>query len=348
MFADEEEFARYCDLFPTDHSVQSYVRWLAIIQWDRKPWVDKQVLHRRSEHLKTFRALKSLILRGITNGSMQGYGPVEALAEGFETIAPQTKTMKLVQWKVSPITLIEFICRFPSLDNLVVEDMHYVVGLQDRKHPFRSPRFAGRFRFTDSKGRGPSEKFLCLLSRLPLGFREISIDVGFSGAPDPIIMILEKCSPVLVKARLYYGYHPGMATAFLSFYGRIVNQSSTTVTNFLGSTIREINASFPELRELTLRPDVEDAGIVDDLALKLLSVISSPHLSHVTLDHTVPHSFDQTETNKWREVDRTMFKLTQRIGRKVSFSWHFPHEVTDVERVVRPWKELTVWELCVS
>ena len=105
---------------------------------------------------------------------------------------------------------------------------------------------------------------------------------------------------------------------------------------FLGVAIREINASFPELRELTLKPDLEYAGIVDGFALKLLSVISSPHLSHVTLDHTAPYSFGLADTNKWHEADRTMFELTQRIGRRVSFSWYFAYAAEDVERTIRP------------
>jgi len=234
------------------------------------------------------------------------------------------------------MTLIEFICRFPSLDNLVVEDAHYLVGLPDWKRPSKSPRFGGRFEFTDSNGHGSAEKLLRLLSGLPLGFREISIDAGFTGTPDPIIAILEKCSPVLVRTSLCYRYQSGMATVFLSFTAESLTKRSTTVTNFLGATIREINASFPELRELTLKPDLEEAGMVEDLALKLLPVISSPHLSHVTLDHTAPYSFGPTDTNKWREADRTMFKLTQRIDRKVSFCWYFSYEAADVERIILP------------
>jgi hypothetical protein len=106
--------------------------------------------------------------------------------------------------------------------------------------------------------------------------------------------------------------------------------------DYPGAAIREINASFPELRELTLEPELEYAGIVDDLAMKLLSVISSPHLSHVVLDHTTPYEFDLADTNKWREADRTMFELTQRIGRKVAFSWYFPYAAGDVEPTFRP------------
>ena len=157
-----------------------------------------------------FRTLECLILAGITNGSSRGFDVIEALADGFRAAAPSIKTIKLVHWKVSPTTLIEFICRFPSLDTLVVEDMNYLVGLPDWKRPSKFPRFAGRFEFSDSNG--SAEKFLRHLSRLPLGFREISIDAGFSGDPDPVVTILEKCSPVLARASLYYAYPPGMVT----------------------------------------------------------------------------------------------------------------------------------------
>ena len=75
---------------------------------------------------------------------------------------------------------------------------------------------------------------------------------------------------------------------------------------------------------------------MDKFALKLLSVISSPHLSHVTLDHTAPYSFGLADTNKWREADRTMLELTRRIGRRVLFSWYFAYAVEDVERTIRP------------
>ena len=113
------------------------------------------------------------------------------------------------------------------------------------------------------------------------------------------------------------------------------------MTNFLGANIREINASFPELHELSLKPDPKYAGIVDDLALKFLSVISSPHLSRVTLDHTAPYSFGVADANKWREADRTMFELTKRTGRKVAFNWHFAYNVEDAERIIRPLLEIT-------
>ena len=336
VFTTAQVFARYCDLFPTNHSVQPYVRGVAITQWNRQPWINNQVLHYGLEHLKAFRSLESLILAGITNGPTQSGNTIKALADGFEVVAPSIKTVKLVHWKVSPAGLIEFICRFPSLDNLVVEDVDYLVGLPDWKRPSKFPRFAGRFEFTDSGGRGSAEKFLRLLSRLPLSFREVSIDAGFSGAPEPIITILEKCSLVLVKASLYYGYRSGMATVFLFFLVKALTKHSITAMHFLGATIREINALFPELCELTLKPDPEYAGTVDDLALKLLSVISSPQLSRVTLDHTAPRSFGLADAKKWREADRTMFELTQRVGRKVTFNWYFACGVEDVERFIRP------------
>lgn len=337
VFTTAEVFAKYCDLFPTGHSVQSYIRGVAVIQWNRQPWVNKQALHCGLEHLKTFRSLESLILAGITNGSTQNGNAIEALADGFGEVAPSIKTVKLVHWKVSPTALIEFICRFPSLDNLVVEDMDYLVGLPDWKRPFKFPRFAGRFEFTDSYGHGSAEKFLRLLSRLPLSFREISIDAGFSGAPDPIIAILEKCSLVLVRASLYYGYRSGMGTVILYSLTELLTKKHYIIAAYFPeATIREINASFPELRELTLKPDPKYAGTVDDLALKLLSVISSLQLSHVTLDHTAPHSFGLADPTKWREADRTMFELARRTGRKVAFSWYFPHGVEDVERIIRP------------
>lgn len=220
IFPSAQTFASYCNLFPTNHEVHSYVRGVAILQWNRQPWVNKQALHRGLEHLRAFRALEALILAGIINGSTCDSNAIEALADGFEVVAPSIKTVKLVHWKASPTALIEFICRFPSLDNLVVEDVDYLIGLPDWKHPSKFPRFAGRFEFTDGYGRGSAEKFLRLLSRLPLGFREISIDAGFSGAPDPIITILEKCSPTLVRASLYYGYRRGMAAVFLSWRDR--------------------------------------------------------------------------------------------------------------------------------
>ena len=203
---------RYCDLFPTNHIVHSYVRGLVIIQWVHDPWVSRRTLHCGLEHPKIFRALESLILAGITNGSARSFDAIEALADGFRVAAPSIKTIKLVHWKVSPTTLIEFICRFPSLDTLVIEDMDYLVGLPDWKRPLNFPPFAGRFDFSDSNGHGSAEKFLRHLSRLPLGFREISINAGFSGAPDPVIAILENCSPVLAKASLYYACPPGMVT----------------------------------------------------------------------------------------------------------------------------------------
>jgi len=210
VFPAADRLARYCDLFPTNHIVHSYVRGLAIIQWNRDPWVSKRALHCGLDHLGIFRALKSLILAGITNGTARGFDAIEALADGFRVAAPSIKTIKLVHWKVSPTALIEFICRFPSLDTLVVEDMDYLVGLPDWKRPSKFPRFTGRLEFSDSNGHGSAEKFLRHLSRLPLGFREISIDAGFSGAPDPIITILEKCSPVLARASLYYACPPGI------------------------------------------------------------------------------------------------------------------------------------------
>ena len=106
--------------------------------------------------------------------------------------------------------------------------------------------------------------------------------------------------------------------------------------NCLGATIREINASFPELRGLTLKPELEYAGVVDDLAMKILSVISSHRLSHVVLDHTTTYEFGLTDTNKWREANRTMFELTQRIDREIAFSWYFPYAAGDVELTFQP------------
>jgi hypothetical protein len=215
VFMTAQQFARYCNLFPTDHRVQSYIRGVALVQRRREPWVTKQVLHHGLEHLNVFRALESLILDGITNGSMQSCSAIEALANDFETAAPSVKSLKLVHWRVSPIPLVEFICRFPSLDNLIVKDMAFLVGLPDWNRPSKFPPFAGRLESNDRNGHNSTGRFLRLLSRLPLGFREISIrGADFPGALDPIITILEKCSPVLVKVSLHYGYQLGMSTFF--------------------------------------------------------------------------------------------------------------------------------------
>ena len=330
VFPTADRLAKYCDMFPTNHIVHSYVRGLAIIQWNRDPWIGRRALRCGLEHLQNFRALESLILAGITNGSARGFDAIEALADGLRVAAPSIKTLKLVHWKVSSTTLIEFICRFPSLDTLVVEDMDYLVGLPGWKRPSKFPPFAGHFEFSNSNGHGSAGKFLRHLSRLPLGFREISIDAG--GAVDPVVAILEKCSPVLARASLYYVYPRGMVLVFLF---RTVEKSVEPLTEFLGVPIREIKASFPELRELTLKPGLQYAGIIDGFALKLLSVISSPHLFRVTLDHSAPYSFGLADTNKWREADRTMFELTQRIGRRVSFNWYFAYAAEDVERTIR-------------
>jgi len=335
-FPTANRLESYCDLFPTDHIVHSYVRGLAIIQWSEQPWVDEPTLRCGLDHLKIFRALESLILVGITNGSAPSCDVIKTLADGFGVAAPSIKAIKLVKWKVSSTALIEFICRFPSLDTLVIEDMEYLIGLQDWKRPSKFPSFAGRFEFLSINGHGSAEKFLRRFSRLSLRFREVSIQPGFYGAPDPVIAILEKCSPVLERANLEYAYPPGVTMVFLSLVVGSLTKCSTAVAEFLGTATREINAPFPELRELTLKPTQEYSGIVDEFALKLLSVISSPHLSHVTLDHTAPYSFGRAETEKWREADRVMFELTQRASRKVFFSWYFAYAVADVERVIRP------------
>ena len=328
-------FARYCALFPAEHGVHSYVRGVTITQPCQRPWVNRQTLLFGLEHINAFRKLESLTLIGITNGSMAGSDTMKALADAFETIAPSIKTMRLFRWRVSPTALVEFICRFPSLDNLAIGDMDYLVGLPGWKYPSAFPPFAGYFEFTDGNGRGPAEKFLRLLSRLPLRFREVSIDVGFSGTPDPLIAILEKCSPVLVKASLYYFYETGMTMVSLLTL-LVLRKYSTTLTDILGTAIREINASFPELRELTLKPDPDHAGVVDELVLKLLSVISSPHLSRVTLDHTAPYDFGQADAEKWHAADRTMFELVQRTGRKVSFTLYFSYCPSYIEPIILP------------
>ena len=301
-----------------------------MVQWIREPWVDKQALHRGLEHLGAFRALESLILAGITNRPIQGCNPVEALADGFETIAPSIKTVKLVHWKVSPMALIEFICRFPSLDNLIIEDTRYLVGLPDWKRPSKFPRFAGRFELTDSNGHGSAERALHLLPGLPLGFRKISIDAGFTGTPDDIIAILEKCSPVLVRASLYYGYRPSMATVPLSFMAEPLPKRSITMTNFLGATIREINASFPELRELILEPDPERRPEPRS-ETSIGHLLPPPLPPHAQSHRSLQFRPNRHETNKRREADRTMFELTQGIGWKVSFSWYFAYGVADIE-----------------
>jgi hypothetical protein len=127
-----------------------------------------------------------------------------------------------------------------------------------------------------------------------------------------------------------------MAAIFPYFLVKSLTKRPTAGTNFLGVIIREISAPFPKLRELTLKPCPEYAGTVDDLAMKLLSVISSPHLSRVALDHTTPYSFGLAVTDKWREADRTMVELTRRIGREVAFSWYFAYAAEDAEPIIRP------------
>ena len=128
--------------------------------------------------------------------------------------ASPIRSIKLVHWKVFPTALIEFICRFPSLGTLAAEGVDYIVGFPDWRRPLKFPRFAGRFVFADSNGHGhgSAEGFLRHLSRLPLGFREISIDVGPSGASDPVITILERCPLVYARASVYHAYPPGIAT----------------------------------------------------------------------------------------------------------------------------------------
>lgn len=80
-----EAFARCCDLFPIDHSLQSCICGL--------------------EH-KAFRVLKPLILASITNRSTERCNTIEVLAVGFETIAPTIKTMELAHWEAFLIVLI--------------------------------------------------------------------------------------------------------------------------------------------------------------------------------------------------------------------------------------------------
>jgi hypothetical protein len=310
-------------MFPVDHSVHSCVRALVITQPPR------EALRSGLEHFKAFRGLESLILADIINRPTEGQNTTEFLAEGFgDTLA--IKSLKLIQWRVSSTTLMEFICRFPSLKDLIIERVDFLLGLPRWKLPSRFPRFTGRLDFVDRDSHGTAEKFLRLLSRLPLAFREISIEAASHGAPDPIITILEKCSPVLANVSLRYVYPPGAAASFCSLSR--VNQPGPPP----GATVRGINASFPELRGLTLRPYPGYAGIVDDLTLKLLSAISSPHLSQVTLDHAASHKLGPLDKNKLHEADRTMFELTQRTGRSVSFGWDFHCNKIWVELAIRP------------
>jgi hypothetical protein len=101
--------------------------------------------------------------------------------------------------------------------------------------------------------------------------------------------------------------------------------------NLTGAAIREINAPFPEVRcEVPLRTEQEYAATVDKLVLKLLSVISSPYLSYVKLGHSFPCMLDLVDTKKRREAERTMFRITQRSGRKVSFDWCFLYDPSSV------------------
>jgi len=204
-------FARYCRLFPPSHAVHSYVRGLAITQWNQDPWVDENALHCGLEHLKAFHALESLILVGVVDRFAWSYNIINALADCLRVAAPSIKTMRLAHWRVSPTVLIEFICRFPSLDSLIIEDMDYFAGLPGWRPPCNPPPFAGRFEFSNNNGHGPAEKFLRHLSRLPLGFKEISIDVAFHGTPDFVLTILERCSPTLTRLRLRCTYTPGTA-----------------------------------------------------------------------------------------------------------------------------------------
>lgn len=322
-FPRTDKFARYRNMFPVDHSVHSCVRELVITQPPR------ETLRSGLEHFKAFRGLESLILADIINRPTEGQNTIEFLAEGLgDTLS--VKSLKLIQWRVSPTTLMEFICRFQSLKDLIIERVDFLLGLPRWKFPPRFPRFTGRLDFVDRDSNGTAEKFLRLLSRLPLAFREISIEAASYGAPDLIITILEKCSPVLMNASLRYVYPPGAAVSFCPLLS--ANQPGRPP----GATVREINASFPELRGLTLRPYPGCAGIVDDLTLKLLSIISSPYLSQVTLNHTVSHKFGPLDANKLREADRTMLELTQRVGRSVSFGWDFRCSEICVELAIRP------------
>ena len=322
-FPRADKFTRYRNMFPVDHSVHSCVRTLVITQPPR------EALRSGLEHLKAFRGLESLTLTDIINRPTEGQNTIEFLAEGLgDTLS--VKSLKLIQWRVSPTTLMEFICRFPSLKDLNIERMDFLLGLPRWKLPSRFPRFTGRLDFVDRDSHGTAEKFLRLLARLPLAFREISIEAASHGAPDLIITILEKCSPVLTNASLRYVYPPGAVASFCPLL------RANRPGRLPGATVRGINASFPELRGLTLKPYPGCTGIVDDLTLKLLSVVSSPYLSQVTLNHTASHKLGPLDTNKLREADRTMFELTQRIGRSVSFGWDFRCSEICVELAIRP------------
>lgn len=202
-FPRTDKFTSYRNMFPIDHSVNSHVRALVIAQ----------VPYSGLEHFKAFRGLESLILVDIVNRPMEGQDTIGFLAEGFGATL-SIKSLKLIQWRVSPTTLMEFICRFPSLKELIIQRMDFLCGLPRWKLPSRFPRFTGRLDFVDRNGHDAVGRFLRLLSRLPLAFREISIETVSSGAPDPIITILEKCSPVLVNASLRYICLPGTVVTF--------------------------------------------------------------------------------------------------------------------------------------
>ena len=331
-------FGSYCDQFPSIHGVHAYVRELVISQQDFNPWLDMEFLYYRLGHLQAFCALETLILIGIHNGSMRGPDAICTLATAFGEVPPPIRNIQLINWKISPTALVDFICLFPSLDSVMVKDVDFLVGLPGWSLPSVSPHFAGRFELNHHRGRGPAVKFLRLLSRLPLSFREVSlVDTQFPGTLDPIISILEKCSRVLVKIDISYGYQPGTTVVFPSFRMELRTERSTTAINFLGATIRPIRATFPELREISLKPSQENSTTVDEFALKLLSVISSPHLFHVTLNHAASYNFDKINANKLREADRTIFELAQRTGREVSFDWHFVCDPSDVKSAILPY-----------
>lgn len=208
-------FAWYCNLFPADHSVHSYVREVVIAQQNQRPWVNMEIIRRGSEQFNAFRALETLALFGIQSGSTRDPDAIRVLSVAFKTAATSVKNLELANWKVSSTTLVDFICMFPSLDNLNIEEMQYLIGLPGWKPPPTLPSFAGHFQFKHRDGHGPVEKFLRLLSRLPLSFCEIHVNVDFSDSPDPIIPVLEKCSSTLVRAGLSYDCQRGITLASL-------------------------------------------------------------------------------------------------------------------------------------
>ena len=207
IISSQQSFQRWCKIPLASCPVSTHTRTLSILQPTHAQWLTPLLLSPATGHICAFNNVKTLALSGITTRGLQD---AQLLADCFRRLGSSVTSLKLLYWRASPASLINCICFFPHVDDLDVYCPDILAGLPVRKVYPSTPRFRGRLSLRFETGRGGIDRFLRLLSQLPIRFREVNITVNFVGGQTLLCPFLESCSKSVQELSISYETDQGL------------------------------------------------------------------------------------------------------------------------------------------